>query len=107
MLSGLIKFVKFLNRCFKVVPVPGVFNRGRWECYDFIEGEDNTSETKENNDLLATEKNSASVPTNSTTTNVSAETINVVAIDNKIEQAMVNISEFIGRINDFECNRSF
>jgi hypothetical protein len=70
-----------------VVPVTGVFNRGRWECWDYKEGDD-TTEIKEN-DTFITERSTVFVPTSSTATSISAEAMNAVAIDNKIEQAMV------------------
>lgn len=75
-----------------MVAVPGVYNRGRWECWDAFEKEgDDNAEPKENDALATTDKNSTSLPTNSTAPNMGAEAINVVAIDNKIEQAMVKV----------------
>ncbi|KAI6191367.1 hypothetical protein M3Y97_00220700 [Aphelenchoides bicaudatus] len=84
-------------RCFQVVPLPGVFNRGRWECWDFKESEE--AESKEND---ATDKNAASASINSTgaanaanQTPHSASNLQApaqgssnVAIENSIEQAM-------------------
>lgn len=82
-----IGFLVFNINVFKVVPVTGVFNRGRWECWDYKEGDD-TTEIKEN-DTFITERSTVFVPTSSTATSISAEAMNAVAIDNKIEQAMV------------------
>ncbi|KAI6243814.1 hypothetical protein M3Y99_00046000 [Aphelenchoides fujianensis] len=43
-------------RYFQVVPVPGVFTRGRWKCCDYKEGENRTEVP---NDMLVFDKNTA------------------------------------------------
>ncbi|KAI6205709.1 TSC-22/dip/bun family protein [Aphelenchoides besseyi] len=51
-------------RYFQVVPVPGVFTRGRWECWDYKEGDKRTDSKA--NDILVFDKNSILASTNGT-----------------------------------------